>query len=120
MPGRDGTGPRRGGGLGGGKRGRGGGCGRRAGQGRSSGIGCGGSQGVSAELLKQAHNRNAACVDLEKCTGCGVCEEVCPAKAIVVGDTARVDLVLCTGCGTCIPECPNAALTLKRVAAEKE
>ena len=102
MPGKDGRGPRWGGGPGSGRGGRGGGCKGRPAQGASSG------------LLKQARNRNVAQVDADKCTGCGMCEAICAAKAITVGDTASVDQALCTGCGMCIPECPNEALTLKR------
>ena len=53
-------------------------------------------------------------VDLEKCTGCGTCEEVCPVEAIKVEDgKAKVDEEECVECGTCVEECPEGALSLE-------
>ena len=50
-------------------------------------------------------------VDVEKCTGCGTCEESCPVEAIKVEDgKARVDAETCVDCGTCIEECSEKAL----------
>jgi len=49
----------------------------------------------------------AVIVDLEKCTGCGTCEEGCPVEAIKVEDRkAVVDAETCVDCGTCVEECP--------------
>lgn len=53
-------------------------------------------------------------VDVEKCVGCGICREVCPAGAITVDEYARVETHLCTGCGLCVQECPKQALSLKQ------
>jgi len=78
-----------------------------------------------AELLeqqkRQLNNRIAqlesvrravAVIDSEKCTGCGICEDVCPANAIKVNGQALVRPELCTGCGLCVGECPNEAIIL--------
>jgi len=55
----------------------------------------------------------SASVDLQRCTGCGLCVEVCPMDAIHVnGDAAVVDEALCRGCGVCANECPNDAIRL--------
>ncbi len=52
-------------------------------------------------------------VDINKCAGCGVCEQNCPTGAIrVVGGKATVNGSLCNGCGTCVEVCPVGALTL--------
>ena len=51
-------------------------------------------------------------IDTEKCTGCGICVEVCLQEAIKVGDIAEVDGEKCTDCGTCAEECPNEAITI--------
>ena len=54
----------------------------------------------------------AVIVDLEKCTGCGTCEESCPVEAITVeNEKAVVDPETCVGCGTCIEECSGKAIS---------
>jgi len=55
----------------------------------------------------------AAKVDAEKCTGCGMCVDVCPAEAItLIGDVAVVHEDACTECERCVEECPNEAISL--------
>ena len=54
-----------------------------------------------------------AVVDRLRCTGCGMCEQVCPAGAIRVTYVAHVDKERCTGCGICAENCPQGALSLR-------
>jgi len=61
-------------------------------------------------------HRAIAVVDSEKCTGCGVCLDVCPAGAIEVKEKAVINDEICTGCAACIAECPNKAIAI----AQKE
>lgn len=53
-----------------------------------------------------------ASVESEMCVGCGTCQDVCPAGAISVNETARVDPKRCIGCGCCVEQCPRGALAL--------
>jgi MinD superfamily P-loop ATPase len=51
-------------------------------------------------------------VDLEKCTLCGKCAEICQYKAIVViGETVLPFHELCHSCGGCTAVCPEKAIT---------
>jgi len=58
-----------------------------------------------------------AVVDLEKCTSCGVCAQVCPFGAIEVDieakTGARVITAVCAGCGACAAECRFGAITIR-------
>jgi dissimilatory sulfite reductase (desulfoviridin) alpha/beta subunit len=50
------------------------------------------------------------------CDFCGICEAVCPSKAIVLsaGDGRLViDAELCIGCGDCITSCPSGSMREK-------
>ncbi len=50
-------------------------------------------------------------VDDARCTGCGVCAEVCAFKAItVIGSTVLVFPELCHSCGACELLCPENAI----------
>ncbi len=83
-----------------------------------------GSQVIMEQrLLQQVNN---LILDNDICTGCGICAEVCPEEAIVVGavggvrrglvdDAAsiRVDETKCSYCGVCVIMCPFSALALK-------
>lgn len=66
-------------------------------------------------------------VDQSKCTGCGLCREICDCGGIAPvdghgGNTPRVvDPMVCTGGGTCAAACPYHALTLQNnTTAQRE
>jgi MinD superfamily P-loop ATPase len=50
-------------------------------------------------------------VDQERCTGCGICADVCQFNAIVLlKDKPKVFPSLCHGCGSCTLQCPEGAI----------
>ena len=51
----------------------------------------------------------------ETCTGCGVCERVCPAARVHMVDNRPVwsDLVRCLGCFACLSFCPKESIQVK-------
>ncbi|MGL4107531.1 EFR1 family ferrodoxin [Clostridium sp. LP20] len=56
----------------------------------------------------------------DNCNGCGLCEEICPAKNIEIMDKKPLWKNKCEKCTACIQYCPNKAIewgksTLKRV-----
>lgn len=61
-------------------------------------------------------------VNKNKCSGCGVCESVCPFKAISVDKEEKVAVVneaLCKGCGLCASSCRCGALNIKGFSNEQ-
>ncbi|MDI7247239.1 MAG: 4Fe-4S binding protein [Bacillota bacterium] len=62
----------------------------------------------------------AAVVDKELCTGCGICQETCPAGAITVDEVAHVDPDKCTECGACADECPFGAIAFEDRPAPRQ
>jgi len=60
----------------------------------------------------------AAVTDLNRCTDCGVCVEVCyfGARAMVAGGLA-VDAARCYGCGLCAAVCPEECIDMQGYAS---
>ncbi len=51
----------------------------------------------------------------DMCVGCGVCANICPAKAIVIEDKkAKIDRSACIRCFCCQEFCPKSAMKVKR------
>jgi electron transfer flavoprotein alpha subunit/NAD-dependent dihydropyrimidine dehydrogenase PreA subunit len=60
-------------------------------------------------------------IDIDKCTGCKICEKICPFGAIFVGDKVAQIQDNCTLCGACENSCPVGAISIeRRQVSEKE
>ncbi len=63
-------------------------------------------------------------VDVDKCSGCGICPPLCPYNAIELKahderPRAVIDITQCKGCGVCTAACPSAAIKLNGYTDEQ-
>ena len=73
---------------------------------KNLGMGC-----LDKEGKTKVHKVGRPTIDLEKCTGCGDCINICAWNALVLEDTnARVDWNLCRGELACMDSCPEEAI----------
>lgn len=78
------------------------------------------AQGAAARVLALISKGYApidpvrAQIDPDRCSGCRVCNALCPYEAISFNAEKKVSEVnetLCKGCGTCVAACPAGAIT---------
>lgn len=76
---------------------------------------CGVLRGIKRfpKPAEQVASNFHARLDVEKCTGCGVCVKRCQMDALVMQeDKSNLNLDRCIGCGLCVAICKPGALTL--------
>jgi len=55
-----------------------------------------------------------ASIIAEKCSGCRICNDLCPFFAITFNEElniTEINAALCQGCGTCVAACPSEAIS---------
>ncbi|MBE3066699.1 MAG: CoB--CoM heterodisulfide reductase iron-sulfur subunit A family protein [Chloroflexi bacterium] len=55
-----------------------------------------------------------ATINEDQCSGCRICNNLCPFNAILFHEdkmVSEVNLALCQGCGTCVAGCPAGAIS---------
>ncbi len=63
-----------------------------------------------------------ATVHADRCSGCRICNQVCPYEAIKYNEEMKascVDEGLCRGCGTCVAACPSGAIEGNHFTSEQ-
>lgn len=67
--------------------------------------------------MKDLYLKNVATLKLhsEKCTGCGMCIDVCPHGVFALNDgkTEIIEKDRCMECGACAKNCPFDAISVK-------
>jgi len=61
-------------------------------------------------------------IDPDRCSGCRICNDLCPYLAISFDEEKEVSVIneaLCKGCGTCVAACPSGAITAKHFKDEQ-
>ncbi len=73
---------------------------------------------AKSEIISQVY---VGCIDLLKCSGCGLCQQSCPFQAIQLKvkkvlekekTVAEINGALCKGCGICAASCRSGAIDL--------
>ncbi len=61
-------------------------------------------------------------IDEDRCSGCRICNLLCPYSAVEFVDekkVSRVNEALCKGCGTCVAACPSSAITQRHFTGQE-
>lgn len=80
----------------------------------SEGLGVGSKAAENRFSHRRGRGAAFAEIDEKKCSGCGICIELCPYNAIRKDELgiSRADSFLCGGCGVCAASCPERAVTM--------
>jgi len=61
-------------------------------------------------------------IDKDLCSGCKVCQELCPYSALDFNEeegVMQVNDVMCKGCGSCASACPSGAISMRHFAVKQ-
>jgi len=61
-------------------------------------------------------------INEERCSGCRICESICPFKAVTYNPDKKVSQIneaLCKGCRLCVAACPSGAITARHFTTQQ-
>jgi heterodisulfide reductase subunit A len=61
-------------------------------------------------------------IDEERCSGCRICNLLCPYTAITYDEEKKVSVIndaICKGCGACVAACPSSAIKHKHYTTQE-
>ena len=71
---------------------------------------------IQGKERRGSKSQLTARVLLDRCTGCKMCQDVCPTGAISFVDSVpNIEVADCRGCGRCVEACPQEAIVLTAV-----
>lgn len=66
-------------------------------------------------MLRYLENVATLKLDVAKCSGCGMCLQVCPHEVFALENRVAkiIDIDACMECGACSLNCPQSALSVR-------
>jgi heterodisulfide reductase subunit A len=82
------------------------------------------SSAVLSMITRERIEIEAATAEInpDKCSGCRICNNLCPYLAIKFDEEKKISYIqeaLCKGCGTCVAACPSSAISAKHFQNEQ-
>lgn len=68
-------------------------------------------------LFNSDYTAGRVVINLEKCSGCRMCVEICPGNALMINADSKPELKsgvegMCMACGDCTAICPSEAICI--------
>jgi ferredoxin len=74
---------------------------------------------INNAFIKKVSNMDKDFTVNDNCTGCGICEKVCPVKNIEMADNKPQYKHHCEQCVACIQFCPQKAINYKEATQNR-
>lgn len=80
---------------------------------------------VLLRAVRLGIQQGAVAINTERCKGCGLCVDTCPAHTLSLSDVVnmrgynysrQINEAACIGCASCALVCPDACITVYRTS----